>query len=78
MKLECLQTLLGRPQPAQIGCGHSHFGFKNSKGLFDVLIALHDFELIAIVKFRRCLQSKEMLLAVIAFQRLWQSLARCS
>jgi len=42
--------------------------FKSSKGLFHVLIALHDFELIAVVKFQRCLQSKEMLLAVIALQ----------
>src|SRR4029077_3066516 len=33
---------------------HSHFRFKSCKGLFGLLIALHDFELIAVVKFQRC------------------------
>ena len=33
-----------------------------------MLIALHDLELITVVKFQRRLQGKEMLLAVIAFQ----------
>ena len=78
MTLDCLFSPFSRAQPTQIGRWHSHFRFKTSKGFLNLLIALHDFELIAVVKFQRCLQGKEMFLAVIAFQKLWQSLARCS
>ena len=35
----------------------------------DVSIARHDFELIAVVKFQRRLQGKEVFLAIITFQR---------
>ena len=70
MTAECFQTLLSRAQLIQIRRSHFDFCFESSKGLFDVLIALHDFELIAVVKFQCGLQCEEMFRALIAFQGL--------
>jgi hypothetical protein len=68
MTLECLLALLSRAQWTQVGCRHAHFGFKNRKGLFGAPVTLHDFELIAVVKFQCGLQGKEMLLSIIALR----------
>ena len=70
MTLERLLPLFGRAQLAQVRRRHAHLGFKSSKSLLDALITLHDFELISVIKFQRCLQGKEMFRAVIAFQGL--------
>jgi len=70
MTAQCFQTFLGRMQPVQIRHSHLHFWFETFKGLFNTFIALHDFELIAVVKFQFRLQRKEMFGAVVAFQGL--------
>jgi hypothetical protein len=44
---------------------NNEFCFESPKELFDVFIALQDFELIAVVQFQCRLQRKEMFRAVI-------------
>ena len=69
MTPECFLPFFSRAHPAQVRRRRVRFRFKSTEGVLDVSIARHDFELIAVVKFQRRLQGKEVFLAIITFQR---------
>src|SRR5271165_3875761 len=69
MTPECFLALFSRAHPVQVRHWRARFRFKSTEGVLDVSIARHDFELIAVVKFQRRLEGKEVFLAIITFQR---------